>query len=132
VSRTVLGLAPLEAAVMTVAWRSGRPWLTIEAIRGQIDYPPAGRRSVGAVVAGLCRKGLLTGGDGPAWGQYRAARPLEEHVGHLIAGLLDAAPDPAAALRCALRRPVTSGGPGGPALGTAAHLPPRQRAGRTP
>jgi predicted transcriptional regulator len=127
-TRTVLGLAPLEAAVMAVAWQPGRPWLTVEVICSRIDYPPAGHRSVGAVVAGLCRKGLLTGSDIPAlaW-QYRAARPLDEHIGNMIAPLLDAAPDPAAALRCALRRPVPATGPGPGGCGL-----PRQRAGRTP
>jgi predicted transcriptional regulator len=133
VSRTVVGLGPLEDAIMAVAWPGGRPWLTARAITGRIDYPqPPSLNSVTTVVAILHRKGLLlrrrrsTG----RW-EYRAARSLDEHIGDLIAGLLAAAPDPTAALACALRRPVP-GAAGDSSPGASACTTPRQRAGSTP
>jgi predicted transcriptional regulator len=102
--RDALGLGALEAAIMTVAWRDSGEWLTIGAIRDRIDYPcqPA-YTTVGTVVTILHRKGLLARRTGHSRAaQYRAARPLNEHIGHLIAALLQATPDPAAALSHAL------------------------------
>jgi predicted transcriptional regulator len=138
VSRTVLGLGPLEAAIMAVAWQpGGRPWVTARGICDRMDYPtPPALNSVSAVVAVLHRKGLLVRRRRSAgrW-EYQAARPRDEHIGDLIAALLDAAADPAAVLGHALRRPVptTASGPiPGPAPGPSACLPPRQRAESAP
>jgi predicted transcriptional regulator len=123
-SHTVLGLGPLEAAIMTVAWQPGSPrWLAVPAIRDGLDYPrPLAYTTVSSVAAILAGKRLLRRrrGRGRRW-EYQAARSLDEHIGHLIADLLDAAHDSPAALACALRRPV----PGPPA-------PPPRLAGLTP
>lgn len=42
------------------------------------------------------------GKPGPAAWWYRAARPVNEHIGELIAALMDYSPDPEAALAYAL------------------------------
>jgi predicted transcriptional regulator len=116
-----LGLGRLEAAIMAVAWQPGYRWLTIPAIRDRLDYPPASYSSVAAVVASLHRKGLLTRRDGPTPArQYQPAHPVDEHTGHLIAALLDAAADPRAAVACALRHPVPTPS-GQPYRAPAAH-----------
>jgi predicted transcriptional regulator len=118
-SRTVLGLGPLEAAIMAVAWQPSSPrWLPVPVICDRLDYPrPLAYTTVSSVVAILHGKRLLRRrrGRGQRW-EYQAARPLDEHIGQLIADLLDAAPDPPAALACALRRPV----PGPASLAPAA------------
>jgi predicted transcriptional regulator len=126
--RNALGLGPLEAAIMAVAWQPGSRGLTIPAIHQRIDYRPVSYSSVAAVVANLCRKGLLTRRDGPSRArQYQPTRPLDEHAGDLIAALLDAAADPSAALACALRHPVPAAGhpTAGPLVGTGAPHPAR-------
>jgi predicted transcriptional regulator len=110
-SRTILGLGPLEAAIMTVAWQpASHRWLDVRTITGHLDYPkPLTYTTVASVVAILHRKGLLQRRrrDPKRW-EYQAARTRDEHIGDLIAALLDAAHDPPAALACALRRPVAT------------------------
>jgi predicted transcriptional regulator len=133
--KNALGLGPLEAAVMAVAWQLGPGrWLTARAVADRMDYhKPLSFSTVSAVVAILCRKGLLVRRRGsPGRWQYRAARPVDEHAGALIAALLDAASDPSAALSYALRHhpvPASTGGTGeAPVVGVGTGQP----AGRTP
>jgi predicted transcriptional regulator len=105
--KNLLGLGPLEAAIMAVAWHPGHGWLTIPTIRDWLDYPPVSYTTVATVVAVLHRKRLLVRSrTGTSRWKHQAARPLDEHIGHLIAALLDTAPDSGAALACALRHPV--------------------------
>jgi predicted transcriptional regulator len=103
----VLGLGRLETAIMTVAWQASDQWLTVSAIRDRIDYPrDVAHTTVGTVATILHRKGLLARRKGQARAAlYRAARPLDEHIGQLIAALLATSPDPHAALRHALPPP---------------------------
>jgi predicted transcriptional regulator len=90
-----LGLGRLETAIMTVAWRDD-DWLTVGAIRDRLAYPrEVAYTTVGTVAMILHHKSLLARRQGHARGaQYRAARPLDAHIGHLIAGLLACVPDP--------------------------------------
>jgi predicted transcriptional regulator len=90
-----LGLGRLETAIMTVAWHHGG-WLTISDIRARLAYHrQVTHTTVGTVTANLHRKDLLTRRTGHTRGaQYKAARPLEEHIGHLIADLLACLSDP--------------------------------------
>jgi len=98
--RSPLGLGPLETAIMHVLWETD-DWLTIKDIRGRMDYTPVGYTTVARVAGILHHKGLLIrrpgyqeGKPGPsAWG-YRAAQPASEHIGELIATLLDHSPTP--------------------------------------
>ena len=106
--RSPLGLGPLETAIMHVAWE-GDTWLMIRDIRDRMDYPPVAYTTVAKVVSILCDKDLLVrelgdreGKPGPAAWWYRAARPMSEQIGRLIAALLDYSPDPEAALQYAL------------------------------
>jgi predicted transcriptional regulator len=98
-----LGLGRLETAIMTVAWQDGG-WLTISAIRARLAYPrQVTHTTVGTIATILCRKNLLERRTGHVRGaQYRATRPLEEHIGHLIAALLACLPNPDQAFRHAL------------------------------
>ena len=106
--RSPLGLGPLETAVMRVMWEAGQ-WLMVRDIRDRMDYAPVGYTTVAKVTSILCDKGLLirrlgdrAGKPGPPAWWYRAARPVSEHIGELIATLMDYSPDPGAALACAL------------------------------
>jgi predicted transcriptional regulator len=106
--RSPLGLGPLESAIMHVVWQAGT-WLTIRDIRDRMDYAPVGYTTVARVATILCDKDLLVrelgereGKPGPAAWWYRAARPMSEQVGELIARLLEYSPDPEAALNYAL------------------------------
>ncbi len=121
--RSPLGLGPLETAIMQVMWEADA-WLTVRDIRDRMRYSSVGYTTVAKVIAILHRKGLLVrrlgdreGKPGPAAWWYRAARPMTEHIGQLIAALLDHSPDPDATLRCAL---------------AARPLAPRTRAADTP
>ena len=101
-----LGLGPMETAIMQVLWNNTRRWLTTREIQDQMDYPPRAHQAVGSVLRVLESKGMLRGRLGnrstrEPW-QYQAARPAHEHIGNIIAVLLDHSPDPAAALRYAL------------------------------
>jgi predicted transcriptional regulator len=106
--RSPLGLGPLETAIMHVAWQADI-WLTIRDIRDRMDYAPVAYTTVAKVVGILYEKDLLVrelrereGKPGPAVWWYRAARPMHDHIGELIAKLLDYSPDPEASLEYAL------------------------------
>ena len=81
-----------------------------------MDYHrPVAYPTVATVLGNLCDKGLLcrelcdrTGHPGPGAWWYHAARPEAEHIGELIATLLDHAPNPTAALAYALASTVAS------------------------
>jgi predicted transcriptional regulator len=85
-------------------------WVKIQDILDSIDYDRPIAYSTAATVAGiLLRKGLVhrkpgnragRAGTQPWW--YRAAQPQAEHIGELIAALLDYSPSPAEALTHAL------------------------------
>jgi hypothetical protein len=123
--RSPLGLGPLETAIMHVAWGADT-WLMVRDIRDRMDYPPVAYTTVAKVVNILYGKDLLVrqlgdrlGKPGPAAWWYRAARPMSEDIGQLIAKLLDYSPDPAASLDYALAarrtRPETQTLPPDPA-----------------
>ncbi len=102
--RSPLGLGPLETAILRALWAAGCR-LTIREIRERMDYPWVAYTPVATVVTVLHRKGLLSRrqvhprhSPGTATYWYRPARPAAEHIGALIAALLDCAPDPDAAL----------------------------------
>jgi len=106
--RSPLGLGPLETAVMRVMWEADQ-WLMVRDIRDRMDYAPVVYTTVAQVTRILCEKGLLirrlgdrAGKPGPSAWWYRAARPVSEHIGELIATLMDYSPDPEAALAYAL------------------------------
>jgi hypothetical protein len=106
--RSPLGLGPLETAIMRVTWETGT-WLTVRDIRSRIGYAHAGHTTVAKVAGVLYEKGLLVrhlgdreGKPGPMAWWYHAARPASEHIGALIAALLDLSPDPEASLHYAL------------------------------
>jgi predicted transcriptional regulator len=109
VRRTPLGLGPLETAIMRTLWDTVGQWLTVRDIQDRIDYPPVAYSTVASVTLILCGKGLLyrklgspTGSQGsPSW-CFRPATTATEHIGGMIATLLDNAPDPHAALSYAL------------------------------
>ena len=89
---------------MRVAWEADR-WLTVRDIRDRMDYTPVGYTTVARVADILYKKGLLVrrlaareGKPGPLAWWYRAARPASEHIGALIATLLDHSPHPQATL----------------------------------
>jgi len=75
-----------------------------------MDYHrPVAYSTVATVIGNLCDKGLARRelgdraghpGSGVWW--YRAARPQTEHIGELIAAMLDYSPSPTAALAHAL------------------------------
>jgi predicted transcriptional regulator len=115
--RSPLGLGPLETAIMQVVWDADT-WLTIGDIRNRMDYPQVAYTTVSKIISILVEKDLLTrrpadraGRRGPPAWWYRAARPVNEHIGELIAVLLDYSRDPEAALDHALtvrrRQPKT-------------------------
>jgi predicted transcriptional regulator len=119
--RSPLGLGPLETAIMQVMWQTG-DWLMVRDIRDRLDYAPVAYTTVSKVTSILCGKDLLirrlgdrAGKPGPAAWWYRAARPVNEHIGELIAQLMDYSPDPEAALAHALaaRRRTQTGQPHG-------------------
>lgn len=103
-----LGLGPLETAIMQVLWGADGS-LIIREIRDRMDYPPVAYTTVATVTNILCGKGLLrrhladrAGHPGPPAWRYRAARPASEHIGKLIATLLDHSPSPAETLAYAV------------------------------
>jgi predicted transcriptional regulator len=114
--RSPLGLGPLETAIMQVMWNTD-DWLMIRDIRDRMDYPLVAYMTVSKVTSVLCEKDLLirrrgtrAGKPGPAAWWYRAALPMNEHIGELIARLMDYSPDPEAALAYAMaarQRPPT-------------------------
>ena len=106
--RSPLGLGPLETAIMQVMWAAD-DWLMVRDIRDRMDYAPVAYMTVSKVTSVLCEKDLLirrrdtrAGKPGPAAWWYRAARPMNEHIGELIAKLMDYSPDPQAALAHAM------------------------------
>ena len=106
--RSPLGLGPLEAAIMQVMWEAD-DWLMVRDIRDRMDYAPVAYTTVAKVTSILYEKDLLirrlddrAGKPGPAAWWYRAARPMNEHIGELIARLMDYSPDPEAALAYAM------------------------------
>lgn len=106
--RSPLGLGPLETAIMHVLWTTDS-WLMIRDIRDRMDYAPVAYTTVAKVVSILHGKDLLIrrlgereGKPGPSAWWYRAARPMNEHIGELIAKLLDYSSDAEAALAHAL------------------------------
>lgn len=93
---------------MHVAWEADI-WLTVRDIRDRMDYPAVVYTTVAKVVTILYGKDLLVrqlgdreGKPGPAAWWYRAARPMSEDIGRLIAKLLDYSPDPEGSLEYAL------------------------------
>ena len=109
---------------MHVVWQADI-WLTVRDIRDRMDYPSVGYTTVATVATILYDKDLLLrepgkreGKPGPAAWWYRAARPMSEQIGELIAKLLDYSPDPEATLAHALAVRLTS---------EAQRLPQRQR-----
>ena len=114
--RSPLGLGPLETAIMQVMWAAD-DWLMVRDIRDRMDYAPVAYMTVSKVSSILCEKDLLirrrdtrAGKPGPPAWWYRAARPMNEHIGELIARLMDYSPDPEAALAYAMaarQRPPT-------------------------
>jgi hypothetical protein len=95
---------------------AGRHLADGQDIRDRMDYPPVGYTTVARVATILCEKDLLVrelgervGKPGPSAWWYRAARPMSEQIGRLIATLLDYSPDPEATLAHALAARLTSG-----------------------
>jgi len=106
--RSPLGLGLLETAIMEVLWGAEK-WLMVREIRERVDYPPVAYTTIATITGILCRKGLAhreltecVGRPGPPVWQYRAARPASEHIGDLIAALLDHSPSPGETLAHAL------------------------------
>ena len=104
-----LGLGPLEKVIMQALWNAAG-WVTVQHVREAMDYHrPVAYSTVATVLGNLCDKGLVhrelgdrAGHPGSGVWWYRAARPKTEHIGELIANLLDHSPSPAAALAHAL------------------------------
>ena len=93
---------------MAVAWQAAGGWLPVRVVHDRLEYPrPVAYTTVSSAMASLHRQGMLARRRGPGgrW-EYQAARSPDEHLGELIADLLDACPSPQAALAHALRRPV--------------------------
>ena len=93
---------------MQVMWEAD-DWLMVRDIRDRINYAPVAYMTVAKVTGILCDKDLLirrlgdrAGKPGPAAWWYRAARPMNEHIGELIAQLMDYSPHPEAALAYAM------------------------------
>ncbi len=108
--RSPLGLGPLETAIMQVMWAAD-DWLMVRDIRDRMDYASVAYTTVAKVTGILYEKDLLIrrleerpGKPGPSAWWYRAARPMSEHIGELIATLLDHSPNPEATLDYALAR----------------------------
>jgi len=106
--RSPLGLGPLETAIMQALWRAGG-WVTVHHICDSMSYHrPVAYTTVATVTGILCGEGLAdrelsrSGHPGRQAWWYRAAQPQNEHIGALIAALLDQCPDPGAALAHAL------------------------------
>jgi predicted transcriptional regulator len=106
--RSPLGLGPLETAIMQATWEAD-DWLMIREIRDRMNYPSVAHTTVARVAQILYGKGLLrrdlierAGRPGPSVWYYRAARSATEHIGELIAALLDHSPSPAESLGYAL------------------------------
>ncbi len=101
---------------MQVMWAAD-DWLMIRDIRAQMNYAPVAYMTVSKVTSVLFEKELLirrrdsrVGKPGPPAWWYRAARPMNEHIGELIAKLMDYSSDPEAALAYAMaawQRPPT-------------------------
>jgi hypothetical protein len=95
---------------MQVMWGADS-WLTIRDVRERMDYAPVGYTTVARVTEILYEKGLLVrlrnerpGKPGPSAWWYRPARPMSEHIGELVATLLNYSPDPEATLDYALAK----------------------------
>lgn len=93
---------------MQVMWEAD-DWLMVRDIRDRLAYPPVAYTTVAKVTSILHGKDLLirrledrAGKPGPLAWWYRAARPVNEHIGELIATLMGYSPDPEAALAYAL------------------------------
>ena len=93
---------------MRVMW-AANDWLMVKDIRDRMDYPEVAYTTVAEVTRILYEKGLLvrrlgdrTGKPGPSAWWYQAARSMNEHIGELIARLMDYSPDPESALAYAL------------------------------
>jgi predicted transcriptional regulator len=104
-----LGMGPLETAIMHALWNTSE-WVNIQGICDSIDYHrPVAYTTVSTVTGILYGKGLvhrMVGhraghyGSQPWW--YRAAQSQAEHIGDLIAALLDYSPSPTQTLAHAL------------------------------
>jgi hypothetical protein len=99
---------------MRVMWEADS-WLSVRDVRDRMDYARVGYTTVARVAGILYEKGLLVrllgyreGKPGQSAWWYRAARPASEHIGGLIATLLDHSPDPDATLDYALTTRRTS------------------------
>jgi predicted transcriptional regulator len=106
--RSPLGLGPLETAIMQVMWEAD-DWLMVRDIRARIDYAQVAYMTVAKVAGILNDKDLLirrldtrAGKPGPSAWWYRAARPMHQYIGELMARLMDFSPDPEASLAYAL------------------------------
>jgi len=95
---------------MHVMWEADG-WLMVRDIRDRMDYASVAYTTVAKVAEILHGKGLLVrrlkdrpGKPGPSAWWYRAAQPMSEHIGELIANLLDYSPDPEETLSYALAR----------------------------
>lgn len=93
---------------MQVMWEAD-DWLMVRDIRDRMDYAPVAYTTVSKITSILYGKDLFirrlddrAGKPGPAAWWYRAARPMNEHIGELIARLMDYSPDPEAALAYAM------------------------------
>jgi predicted transcriptional regulator len=113
--RSPLGLGPLETAIMQALWDDGG-WVNLPVLRDSMNYHRHVAYTTTATVIGiLCDKGLVYRelGDRPkragaeVW-WYRAARPQAEHIGNLIATLLNYSASPAETLAHALARMKTA------------------------
>jgi hypothetical protein len=93
---------------MHVLWGAD-DWLTVRSIRDRMNYAPVTYTTVANVTSILYEKDLLVrrlgnreGKPGPPAWWYRATRPMSEHIGELIAKLLDYSLNPEATLAYAL------------------------------
>ncbi len=93
---------------MQVMWQTDS-WLMVRDIRDRMEYAPVAYQTASKVASVLSEKDLLIrrlddrpGKPGPSAWWYRAARPMNEHIGELIARLMDYSSDPEAALAYAL------------------------------
>jgi predicted transcriptional regulator len=113
--RSPLGLGPLETAIMQALWDDGG-WVNLPVLRDSMNYHrPVAYTTTATVIGILCGKGLVHRelGDRPkragaeVW-WYRAAQPQAEHIGNLIATLLDYSASPAETLAHALANTKTA------------------------
>ena len=89
---------------MHVLWEAN-DWLKVRDIRERMDFKPVSYTTVAKVTSILYDKGLLLrplghreGNPGPSAWWYRAAQPIDQDIGQLIAALLELSPDPEAKL----------------------------------